>query len=212
MTVADIQAFSLSRRYDAIFIDYLQLIPSPQGRSRYDAVTDVSIRLHQMSQTTGIAVFPLSQLSRPDKDRDGRKAPNMASLRESGQIEQDADVIMLLYKEDPGIGLTAAVCSRSPKTKRARWGRSISPLTATLRPSANPSMMPRHQSRDPSRSICRLNLEIRRRKVIPGHSKAHRKEDRTCKSEMPIPGHRLPSRATRAPRNTVSKYGRGLAV
>lgn len=101
MTVADIQAFSLSRRYDAIFIDYLQLIPSPQGRSRYDAVTDVSIRLHQMSQTTGIAVFPLSQLSRPDKDRDGRKAPNMASLRESGQIEQDADVIMLLYKEDP---------------------------------------------------------------------------------------------------------------
>lgn len=100
MTVQDIQAFSLSRRYDAIFIDYLQLIRGA-GRERYDVVTETSIGLHQMSQSTGIAVFPLSQLSRAEKGNGSAKAPNMASLRESGQIEQDADVVMLLYNEFP---------------------------------------------------------------------------------------------------------------
>lgn len=99
MTTADIRSFSLSRRYDAVFIDYLQLIPG-SGRDRYGIVTDTSIALHQMSQTTGIAVFALSQLSRAEKTREGQRAPTMSSLRESGQIEQDADVILLLYKED----------------------------------------------------------------------------------------------------------------
>lgn len=99
MTAADIRAFALSRRYEAVFIDYLQLI-SGEERDRYSIVTGASIALHRMSQSTGIAVFALSQLSRAEKTREGEKAPTMASLRESGQIEQDADVILLLYKED----------------------------------------------------------------------------------------------------------------
>ena len=76
-------------------------------------MTDISIGLHQLSQSTGITVVALSQLSRPEKSGDGAKAPTMASFRDSGQIEQDADVAMLLYKEEDTP--TAAGCSTSPK-------------------------------------------------------------------------------------------------
>ena len=99
MTVGDIRASALSRGYDVIFIDYLQLIAGPAS-SRYERVTDISIGLHQMSQSTGVTVVALSQLSRPERAGDGSKAPTMASFRDSGQIEQDADVAMLLYKEE----------------------------------------------------------------------------------------------------------------
>ena len=99
MSVEEIRASALSRGFDVIFIDYLQLIQSG-ARSRYEGVTDISIGLHQLSQSTGITVVALSQLSRPEKSGDGAKAPTMASFRDSGQIEQDADVAMLLYKEE----------------------------------------------------------------------------------------------------------------
>lgn len=98
-SVDDIQAFSLSRGYEIIFIDYLQLVQG-RGNRLYEQVTDVSKRLHQMSQSTGITVVPLSQLSRAEKSGGAQKAPTMSSLRESGQIEQDADLVMLLYKEE----------------------------------------------------------------------------------------------------------------
>ena len=100
MTVDEIRSSALSRGYDAIFIDYLQLIRGDKRRSRTEQVTEISIELHQLSQSTGITVVALSQLSRPEKGGDGMKAPTLASLRESGQIEQDADVAMLLYKEE----------------------------------------------------------------------------------------------------------------
>lgn len=99
MSVAEIRASALSRRYDVVFIDYLQLIQG-EARSRYEAITDISIGLHQMSQSTGITVVALSQLSRPERGGDGVKSPTLASFRDSGQIEQDADVAMLLYKEE----------------------------------------------------------------------------------------------------------------
>lgn len=93
----DIRAVSLSRRYDVIFIDYLQLLNS-SGRDRYEKITNISLALKQLGRDTGITVVALSQLSRPEKGR--RSAPTLASLRESGQIEQDADIVMLLYLED----------------------------------------------------------------------------------------------------------------
>lgn len=97
MSVMDIRAVSLSRRYDVIFIDYLQLLNS-SGRDRYEKITNISLALKQLGRDTGITVVALSQLSRPEKGR--RSAPTLASLRESGQIEQDADIVMLLYLED----------------------------------------------------------------------------------------------------------------
>lgn len=106
MTVRDIQAIALSRRYQVIFVDYLQLIRADGGKSRVDQVTSISMDLHTLAQRHGITVIALAQLSRPEKtggkERDGQyKPPTMASLRESGQIEQDADAIMLLYHANP---------------------------------------------------------------------------------------------------------------
>lgn len=103
MSVSDIKAAALARRYDVIFVDYLQLVDAP-GRERYEKVTDISIGLHTMAQRHGVTVVALAQLSRPERTRtrDGRPVPpNMSSLRDSGQIEQDADVILLLYPADP---------------------------------------------------------------------------------------------------------------
>lgn len=102
LSVVDIQALALAGRYDIIYIDYLQLI-APQDRRRSDVeqVTQISKDLHVMAQTTGITVCALSQLSRPQKGGENEKAPGLHSLRQSGQIEQDADGVLLLYKEEP---------------------------------------------------------------------------------------------------------------
>lgn len=106
LSVADIQALALSGRYDVIYIDYLQLIRAEDPRrSDFEKVSQISRDLHTMAQTTGITVVALSQLSRPEKSKESEKAPGLHSLRQSGQIEQDADAVMLLYKEnskDPG--------------------------------------------------------------------------------------------------------------
>ena len=98
MTVADIQAVTYAQRYDVIFVDYLQLI-SGRGKDRFSIVTDISISLHTMAQSTGVAIVALAQLSRPEKRKDGIiPPPDLSSLRESGQIEQDADIVFMLYR------------------------------------------------------------------------------------------------------------------
>ena len=106
MTVQDIRAHSLSKRYDVIFIDYLQKIKSDiTGRAsadQFQVVSKISSDLQQFGRQTGTPVIALSQLSRPEKTKGGKiPPPTLASLRSSGQIEQDADVVMLLYREEP---------------------------------------------------------------------------------------------------------------
>lgn len=81
------------RKADVIFVDYAQLIPM-RGKDRFETVTNISMALHTMAQRTGRLVVALSQLSR------GTGKPTMDSLRESGQMEQDADFIILLAKGD----------------------------------------------------------------------------------------------------------------
>lgn len=102
LSVVDIQALALAGRYDIIYVDYLQLIePEDRRRSDVEKVTQISKDLHTMAQTTGITVCALSQLSRSLQSGEQEKAPGLHSLRQSGQIEQDADAVMLLYKEEP---------------------------------------------------------------------------------------------------------------
>ena len=82
----------------AIVIDYLGLIADVQsGRSRYEAMTMVSGALKAMAKDFDVPVIALAQLNR---NVEGRKesAPVMADLRDSGSIEQDADVVMLLHR------------------------------------------------------------------------------------------------------------------
>lgn len=103
MTVSGIGAYAMAHHYDVIMVDYLQKIPAV-GRGRtlsdFDRVSQVSSDLQQLGRRTGLVIIALSQLSRPD-GKDKSKAPTMSSLRQSGQIEQDADVVLLLYKEYP---------------------------------------------------------------------------------------------------------------
>lgn len=101
MTVSGIGAYAMARHYDVIVVDYLQKIAGARtGRplNEFERVSQVSSDLQQLGRRTGKTIIALSQLSRAEHDQ---KAPTMASLRQSGQIEQDADVVLLLYKEYP---------------------------------------------------------------------------------------------------------------
>ena len=75
-----------------VFIDYLQLLTASKAKDRYQQITSISIGLHELAQTTGILVIALAQLNR----NAAHASPSTADLKESGQLEQDADAILLL--------------------------------------------------------------------------------------------------------------------
>ena len=83
---------------DFIIVDYLQLVKSNKTSSRYEQITDISIRLKQIAKDYDIAVIALSQLSR-DIEKRVDKDVYLADFRESGQIEQDASTILGLTTE-----------------------------------------------------------------------------------------------------------------
>lgn len=104
MNFHDVLSLTLSGQYRAIFLDYVQeVVPERrQGGTRQEEVAGLSMALATLARRHGVLVVELSQLSRAVRGRDGgAKAPDMASLRESGQLEQDADAILLLYRTDP---------------------------------------------------------------------------------------------------------------
>lgn len=94
MSTTDVRAKIIEGGYQIIVIDYLQLLAA-SGASRYEKVTSISIDLHTMAQSLGVTVVALSQLSRSDDDH----TPKNSDLRESGQLEQDGDVIIMLKLE-----------------------------------------------------------------------------------------------------------------
>lgn len=100
LTVQEIKSLALSRHQKVIFVDYLQIVRG-KGRDRYEIVTNISQDLHRLAQDYQIIVIALAQLTRPESIKGKMQRPTMASFRESGQIEQDADVAMLLYLSDP---------------------------------------------------------------------------------------------------------------
>ena len=98
MSVSSIRGVAVARGYQIIYVDYLQIISPERGMKpsdRFGAVSQISMDLHRMAVSLGILVVALSQLSRPERAA-RNKAPDLFSLRESGQIEQDADAVMLL--------------------------------------------------------------------------------------------------------------------
>jgi len=82
-----------------IILDYLQLARNANQRQREREIGEISMALKSMAKTYSIPIIALSQLNRDIEKRDN-KTPKLADLRDSGQIEQDADVIMFLHRED----------------------------------------------------------------------------------------------------------------
>ena len=85
---------------ECVFVDYLQLMSSgSRSESRQVEVSDISRGIKAMARELNVPVVCLSQLNRAAEQREGHR-PRMSDLRESGSIEQDADVIMMLHREE----------------------------------------------------------------------------------------------------------------
>jgi len=84
---------------DLIVVDYLQLARSRQLENRVQEVSEISQGLKNLARELKVPVLALSQLSRAVETRGGKK-PQLSDLRDSGSIEQDADVVMFLWRED----------------------------------------------------------------------------------------------------------------
>lgn len=111
--VAWIRAQAQRMKAQVAVIDYIQIIRPDRSGDRYQAITQISIALHELAQTTGMVVIGAAQLSR----NAAHAMPSNADLKESGQLEQDADAVLLLGNADDG----RSVCILS-KNKEGRVG------------------------------------------------------------------------------------------
>jgi replicative DNA helicase len=90
------------RGLDLLVVDYLQLLqgtPRRAAEGRVQEVTEITTRLKALAKELNIPILALSQLSRQVENRDD-KHPQLSDLRESGSIEQDADVVLFIYREE----------------------------------------------------------------------------------------------------------------
>jgi len=111
------------KKVDIVFVDYLQLMTT-KGRveNRVAEISAISRQLKTLAMTEGIPVVALSQLNRECESRTGHR-PRLSDLRDSGSIEQDADIVLLLHREDyyrnadnPGTeadGITEVIISKN---------------------------------------------------------------------------------------------------
>ena len=97
---ANARRLKLRQDLGMIVVDYIQLIDAEESRdSRQEQIAKISRRLKQLARELKIPVIALSQLNRAVENREDRR-PRMADLRESGAIEQDADLVLLLHRPE----------------------------------------------------------------------------------------------------------------
>lgn len=93
-TAAEIQAYALERRHQIVVVDYLQIV-ADKGKDEYSQVSNISKALHTMCQSLKIFCLALCQLNRTKGAR-----PSLEDLRSSGQLEQDADSVLFLHRQE----------------------------------------------------------------------------------------------------------------
>ena len=103
VTISDIRAkcrrLKLEKNLGLIVIDYLQLMQGTRAENRQQEISDISRSLKILAKELDVPIVALSQLSRAPEQRSEHR-PMLSDLRESGAIEQDADVVMFLYRDD----------------------------------------------------------------------------------------------------------------
>ena len=157
-------------RLDLIVIDYLQLMTGSAGpgkkgfENRNQEVAAVSRGLKALAKEMKVPVVALSQLSRASEQRGGDKKPMLSDLRESGSIEQDADVVCFIHRDE----LLQQGRERRRRPVRAR-PRSSSPSSVTARPAVSISRICRT-----TRALRTLELGRLRRRRILAASSSHR--------------------------------------
>lgn len=104
------------RNCGLIVLDYLQLMSGDGRKTRYEVISEISRSVKQTAKTCGVPIFVLAQLSR-ESDKTQRE-PRSSDLRESGQIEQDADVIILAHRLDP---------AEVDQARGIRWAEALEP-------------------------------------------------------------------------------------
>jgi replicative DNA helicase len=105
LTVTELKAkarrLKSEKGLDMIVVDYLQLMQGRKDAERRDLeIGDISRSLKSLAKELDVPVLALSQLRRAVDDRQGKKIPQLSDLRESGSIEQDADVVLFIYREE----------------------------------------------------------------------------------------------------------------
>ena len=132
-------------RVGLILVDYIQLVDSEDSRdSRQEQIAKISRRLKALARALEVPVIALSQLNRAVESREDKR-PRMADLRESGAIEQDADIVLLLHRPDyydpndqPGIAVLDVAKNRNGATGY---------LQARVHQEDHPIRKPRHALR-----------------------------------------------------------------
>ncbi len=102
MTVSEMKSrIRRLRDVDAVFVDYLQLMKSgTRVESRVQEVSEITRNLKLMAKDLNIPVVVLAQLARSTEGRGKSHKPQLSDLRESGSIEQDADIVIMLYRDE----------------------------------------------------------------------------------------------------------------
>lgn len=116
-------------KLELVIVDYLQLLaPSEKGRSSYENVSAISRAIKVLAKESGVAILALAQLSRDVEKRPDQR-PLLSDLRDSGQIEQDADAVVFVSRPD------AALQAKRPASGTAEfsdWERACAELAGMI--------------------------------------------------------------------------------